>query len=81
MKKNFEWTKRLRNKSFWLSLVAALLLLVQSVAALFGYQWDFSGLGQQLSAVINAVFSLLAVLGVISDPSSDWMEGRSNDGE
>ena len=35
------WKVRIRNKNFWLALIPALLLLVQVVAAPFGYKWDF----------------------------------------
>ena len=47
-----------------------LLLLVQVVAAPFGYKWDFGVLNQQLAAIINAVFALLSILGVVNDPTT-----------
>ena len=58
---------RIKNKAFWLALIPALLLVVQAVAALFGYRWDFVVLNQQIAAVINAVF---AILGVVNDPTT-----------
>ena len=61
---NINWKVRIRNKNFWLALIPALLLLVQVVAAPFGYKWDFGVLNQQLAAIINAVFALLSILGV-----------------
>ncbi len=67
---NINWKVRIRNKSFWLALIPALLLLVQVVAAPFGYQWDFGVLNQQLAAIINAVFALLSILGVVNDPTT-----------
>ena len=51
-------------------MVPAALLLVQTVMALFGYKWDFGVLNQQLTAVINAVFAVLAILGVVNDPTT-----------
>lgn len=81
MERNTGWKARLKNKSFWLSLSAAMLLLVQAVAAIFGYQWDFTILGQQLTALINAVFAVLAVLGVVADPAVDWIQENSEDGK
>ena len=33
------FTARIKNKTFWLTLIPAVLLLVQVVAAPFGYQW------------------------------------------
>ena len=64
------WKVRLKNKAFWLALVPALLLVVQTVASLFGYNWDFVVLNQQIAAIINAVFALLAILGVVNDPTT-----------
>ena len=61
---------RIKNKSFWLALIPTLLLVVQAVAALFGYRWDFVVLNQQIAAVINAVFAVLAILGVVNDPTT-----------
>ncbi len=72
---NINWKVRIRNKSFWLALIPALLLLVQVVAAPFGYKWDFGVLNQQLAAIINAVFALLSILGVVNDPTT---AGRSD---
>lgn len=77
------WKVRIRNKNFWLALIPALLLLVQVVAAPFGYKWDFGVLNQQLAAIINAVFALLSILGVVNDPttagSSDSARAMSYD--
>ena len=61
---------RLKNKAFWLSLVPALLLVVQIVASLFGYNWDFVVLNQQITAIINAVFAVLSILGIVVDPTT-----------
>ena len=61
---------RLRNKAFWLAFVPAMLLLVQAIATPFGYRWDFAVLNEQIAAIINAVFSLLALLGVVADPTT-----------
>lgn len=64
------WTVRLKNKTFWLSLVPAVLLLVQVVAAPFGYEWDFGVLNEQLAAIINAAFAVFAILGIVTDPTT-----------
>ena len=58
------------NKTFWLSLIPAVLLLVQVVAAVFGYQLDLGELGNRLLAVVNALFAVLAILGVVNDPTT-----------
>lgn len=63
---NINWKVRIKNKSFWLALIPALLLLVQVVAAPFGYNWDFAGLGAQLTAIINAVLRCLPFLALLT---------------
>ena len=64
------WKVRVRNKQFWLSIVPAVFLLVQAVMAPLGYQWDFGVLNQQFAAIVNAMFGVLALLGVAVDPTT-----------
>lgn len=67
------WKVRIRNKSFWLALIPALLMLVQVCAAPFGYAWDFGVLNAQLAAIVNAAFVVLAILGIVADPTTKGM--------
>ena len=64
------WKVRIKNKMFWLTMIPAVLLLVQVVAAVFGYTLDLGDLGNKLLAVVNALFGVLAVLGVVTDPTT-----------
>ena len=64
------WKVRLRNKAFWLAFIPAALLLVQTVAALFGFALNLGDIGDKLLAVVNAVFALLSILGVVVDPTT-----------
>lgn len=64
------WTVRLKNKAFWLSFIPALLLLIQVVASVFGFTLDLGELGEKLLAVVNAVFAVLAILGIVTDPTT-----------
>ena len=64
------WKVRIKNKTFWLTVIPAVLLLIQVVAAVFGYTLDFGDLGNKLLAVVNAVFALLTILGVVNDPTT-----------
>ena len=65
------WTVRLKHKTFWLSLIPAVLLLVQVISAVFGYTLDLGDLGNKLLDVVNAVFAVLAILGIVTDPTTD----------
>lgn len=68
--RNINWLVRVKNKAFWIALIPAILLLIQVVAAVFGIQIDLGGLGNKLLDVVNAVFMILAILGVVTDPTT-----------
>ena len=68
--KNINWTVRIKNKAFWLAVIPAVLLLVQAVAAVFGFTLDLGDIGNKLIAVVNATFGVLVVLGVVVDPTT-----------
>ena len=64
------WKVRINNKQLWMSLIPALALVVQAVAAVFGWELDFSSLTGKLLAVVDAVFALLVILGIVVDPTT-----------
>lgn len=64
------WKVRIKNKNFWLALIPAVLLLVQVVAAVFGFTLNLGELGNKLLAVVNALFAVLAILGIVTDPTT-----------
>lgn len=64
------WKVRIANEKFWMALIPAVLLLVQVVAAFFGFNIDLGDVGNKLLAVVNAVFAILAILGVVNDPTT-----------
>ena len=45
---NINWIVRIKNKNFWLTIIPAVLLLVQVVAAVFGFTIDLGDLGNRL---------------------------------
>ena len=65
------WTIRLKNKTFWLAIIPAVLLLIQAVAAVVGFQLDFGDISEKLIAVVNAVFVVLSILGIVTDPTTE----------
>lgn len=65
------WRVRFVNKQFWIGFVPALLLFVQAVAKLFGYELDLGELGNNILGVVDAVFLVLALLGVVTDPTTE----------
>lgn len=67
---SINWKVRIKNKTFWLALIPAVLLLAQQVAGIFGIALDFGGLKDQLTAIVGTVFTLLAILGIVADPTT-----------
>ena len=64
------WKVRIRNQQFWVSVIPALALVIQAVAAVFGWTLDFSHVIGRLIAVVDAVFALLVILGIVVDPTT-----------
>jgi phi LC3 family holin len=68
--KNINWLVRIKNKTFWITAIPAVLLLIQVVANVFGHTIDLGDLGNKLLDVVNAVFSVLVILGIVNDPTT-----------
>ena len=71
------WTVRLKNKAFWLAFVPGVLLLIQACGGVLGVSLDLSGLEERLLAVVNALFALLTILGVVTDPTTKGLGDSS----
>ncbi|MBQ9042700.1 MAG: phage holin [Eggerthellaceae bacterium] len=68
---NINWKVRFMNKWFWVTIIPAIILLVQQVAAIFGVVLDFGALQDQLIAVVGTVFGILALLGIAVDMTTE----------
>lgn len=68
------WKVRIKNKNFWISIIPAILLLIQVVANVFNYHLDLGDLGNKLLAVVNAVFAVLTILGIVNDPTTAGLQ-------
>lgn len=64
------WRVRIKNRNFWITLIPAILLLLQVIAAVFNYTLDLGQLGTKLLEVVNALFAVLAILGIVTDPTT-----------
>lgn len=67
---SINWKVRLANKSFWIAFIPAIILLIQAIASVFGFSMDLSDLQDKLLVVVNAVFSVLVIIGVVADPTT-----------
>lgn len=64
------WKARSRNKLFWLAIIPAVLILINAVLGIFGITLDFENLQEKLIALVEAVFTLLSILGIVVDPTT-----------
>lgn len=64
------WKVRAKNKNFWISLIPAVLIFVQSAAHAAGVEIEISGISENLLSVINSLFAVLAILGIAADPTT-----------
>ena len=62
------WKVRLQHKPFLMSLFALLLLLVQQVATIFGF--DTTIYNEQATDLFNTVLAILVLVGVVVDPTT-----------
>ena len=64
------WGVRIRNKDFWVALIPALALLAQAVASVFGFTIDLTVMSGKLLAVVDTLFAVLLILGIVNDPTT-----------
>lgn len=64
------WKVRFANKLFWITFIPQVLLVIQLILALIGIKVDLGELGNELVEIVNAVFLVLATLGIVVDPTT-----------
>lgn len=64
------WKVRLKNKAFWVALIPAVFLLITQVCEIFGCSLDLTTLQEQVIGVISTAFTLLALFGIVNDPTT-----------
>ena len=69
---------RLKNKVFWIAIIPALLMLVQSVANVFGFTLELNMVESNLLDVVEAVFMVLGIVGIVADPTTAGIGDSEN---
>ena len=72
------WTVRMKNKVFWLTFIPARLVLVKAVANLFGFTINLIDIESNLIEVIEALFLVLGIVGIVSDPTTSGVGDSEN---
>ncbi len=65
-----KWKSRLTNYNFWVSMVSAVLLVLQA----FDLKFDIA----HLNEIVTAILGLLVVIGIINDPTKNANLKTSN---
>lgn len=65
------WKVRRKNKVFWIAFIPAVLVLIKAVANLFGFSIELVDIESNLIDVVEAVFLVLGIVGVVADPTTE----------
>ena len=57
-----------RKNKVW--LIVLIMLLIAAIAAVFGFTLDLGELGNRLMDVVEAVFLVLSIVGIVVDPTT-----------
>lgn len=71
------WKVRVLNKTFWLTLVPALALLLQTFLAVFNVRLELGETIDKLLVFINALFAVLMIVGIVNDPTTAGLTDSS----
>lgn len=64
------WKVRINNKAFWALFIPALAVFITAVANLFGFKINLDPIVEKLLYVVETLFALLGVVGVVNDPTT-----------
>lgn len=65
---------RVRNKAFWCFMIPMVIVLIQQIAKLFGFELHLEGIGNQLVAIVETIFLILGGIGVVVDPTTEGLQ-------
>ncbi len=68
------WKVRLKNKVFWATAIPTVLLLIHQILRMFGVEFDYIGLSEELMDIFNTAFILLGLVGIVNDPTTSGFE-------
>ncbi|MDM5233438.1 phage holin [Lysinibacillus pakistanensis] len=69
------WKVRLKHKPFLVAAFALLLLLVQQIGSLIGY--DTTIYNERVTELFNTVLAFLVLIGVVVDPTTEGTNDSS----
>ena len=67
------WRVRIANKEFWKALIPAVIVFIHALLGVFGVEINLGDIGNKLLALVEAVFLVLGIIGIINDPTTDGL--------
>ena len=64
------WKVRLKSKTFWITILPLIILLITQIADVLGFHIDLSYLQEKMLSIVSVVFLILGVLGIVNDPTT-----------
>ena len=64
------WKVRILNKTFWITLVPALALLLHTFLAVFNIRLELGDTTNKMIVFINALFAVFVIVGIVNDPTT-----------
>lgn len=77
LKVMINWKVRILNKTFWITLVPALALMLQAFLNVFGIRLELGETVDKLVVFINALFVVLVIVGIVNDPTTSGISDSS----
>lgn len=68
---------RFKNKSFWITIIPLIILLIAQVGDVFGITLDLSDVQDKLLNVVSIIFVILGLIGVTNDPTTEGLSDSS----
>lgn len=70
---NINWKVRIKNKAFWIGFIPAVIILIKAIGTLFGISIPLENVEDNLINVVEALFAVLAILGIVVDPTTNGL--------
>ena len=68
--KKINWKVRCSNKTFWVTLIPVLIILITDILDLFDIKVDLSALQDKILNIVSIIFIALGILGITNDPTT-----------
>lgn len=64
---------RFKNKVFWVTIVPMIFVLIHQLLKLFGIDFAYEMISEEIVNIIETVFAILGVCGIVADPTTAGM--------